>query len=80
MCQTYLIIFNAKNGKKMFFLRFYYSKGECVTVLKCFFKFLLASTACTSNFKQDINLLSYLQGLAMVPEVGSSISTPNGHV
>ena len=52
-----------KNGKKIT-LTILYSKSVCVTVLERFL-FPLASTSCTSNFKLDIILLSYLEGLAI---------------
>ena len=54
------------NAIKKYFYDFKYSKGVCVTVKKPFFcLFPMASTASTINFKVDINLLSYLEGLAI---------------
>ena len=33
-----------------------------------------------NQFQSEYNLMSYLEGLAIWFQVGSSISTPNGHV
>ena len=74
-------LFYAKNG----IITYFYDFGivcvyVCNTVLKWFSKSAREYCMYIQFQSRDINLSSHLQELAIVAEVDSTTSTPNGHV